>query len=1656
MACLAWFVWSGMACGQVDFVAIHSFGYGTAAGANPIASLMLGTDGLLYGTTTNGGGARQGTIFRMATNGAAYTVLHTFQGAAADGAQPGATVIEGSDGLLYGTTEYGGVSGYGTAYRMNKDGSGYSVLYHFPTNAGVTAGYPRYPAGALLEGSDGLLYGTARAGGSGNQGAAYRLAKNGTGFTVLHSFTTTDGYAPRGALLEGLDGWLYGATSLGGSPAVSAYGTVFKMAKTGAGYAVLRSFSYAVGSEGVYVSPTIALSTDGYLYGTTRIGGTNFDGVVFRLRTNGLDFSALHHFGTGASDGTGPVAGPILAGDGRLYGVTADGGGVGAGAIFRVNTDGSSYQVVYSFSDSATSGAHPRARLIDSAAGVLYGTTIEGGAEGVGTAFRVQRDGGGHAVLNSFTVSGGDGAYPAGGLMEASDGLLYGTTQNGGANLAGTIYRMSPQGSNHAVLHSFSMTAGDGYLPMTSPVEGRDGVLYGTTWAGGSAGRGTVYKINRNGSGYTIVRSFLSTGGDGAFPRGLLEASDGYFYGTTQLGGSNNVGTVFRMARDGTSYSILRHFLTSGGDGRNPYASLIEGTDGLLYGTTYSGGSVGTNGTVFRLQRSGASYLVLQQFQGGASDGRNPFGPLLEGSDGALYGTCYQGGVNGTNGAIYRLNKSGSGYQVLHNFGTIAGNGRRPTGRLAEGTNGAIYGSTMGGGSFEQGTLFRLEKDGSRYLMFRSFHWQSGTVYRDGAHPIGGLIRGVGGMLYGAAMEGGELGLGSVFRITPQPPSPVAYSYLPMPASAGTTVCLGGNAGSAATPYFYQWQKDGTNLVGDSRVGAVTNDTLCITNVQAVDLGSYRLQAANAHGLALSPPVLLRLWPLVAWGQRTDNVTTIAPALTNVAGIAAGYEYSLVIPQRGSVVAFGREQFGRTLVPNGVTNAIAVSAAYYHSLALTVDGRVVGWGGVQGTVPPFLANGLVPAAAIAAAYFHSVALGRDGTVFAWGQDYYGSTMVPPLSNVVAIAAGLNFGLALTREGRVVHWGYAAGGALNVPADLSNVVAIAAGENHGLALRHDGTVRAWGVNNSGQCSVPSALVDVVAVAAGAQHSLALWADGSVAAWGDDTQGQSTIPAGLFPAAGLAGGQGHTLVWQGTGGPAVTVQPWEGFRLRPGESVQLVVRAAGPGALSYQWQANGTNLSGATQSSLALTDVQRAGEGEYRCLIRNAFGVVTSQVSRVHVPLPPQIEFQPAGQRVTAASEISLEVVAQSGALSGPVGYQWRQNGTNLLDDTRRHGARASTLTIANVQGADLGLYSVVVSNQYGAAVSSDAHLDVWPLVAWGADDLGQVSMPSGLDGAVAIATGGAHSLMVDPGGVVHGWGRNDFGQATSPPSSVGTIALAAGEAHSVALRPNGTVVVWGDGRLGQTNPPPGLVNIVGIAAGDNHVLALRRAGTVAAWGDNSHGQSAVPATLATVAAIAAGGRHSLALLSNGTVTAWGGGPEAIVPAQLDQVVAIAAGTGSSLALRSDGRIVAWGSSAATNVPAELTGADQLAAGAEFGLALTSDGRLTAWGSLPASAVPATLSNVVLVAAGSRHVLTMRAPAAEGAARLLNPARTISSFSAVIVTRGGWSYVVEFKRDLAEPAWTPLTTVRGYGYGVLRPFTDIVGADAQRFYRARAVR
>ncbi len=483
-------------------------------------------------------------------------------------------------------------------------------------------------------------------------------------------------------------------------------------------------------------------------------------GTLFRLHPDGSDYHVLHHFEGATADGDSPF-GPVFESEpGVLHGMASYGGTNSVGAIYTLHSDGTGYQLLRSFTGDVTDGAVPFGGLSKGADGALYGTTWYGGPADKGTFFRLHPDGSGYEVLHYFTGAGGGASEPYAGVTLGSNGDLYGTSWGGGNAYKGTVYRIDPETREIEVLHHFVGGAVDGQNPYGNVIEGTDGVLYGTTVQGGTANYGTLYKLNPDGTGFAILRSFVSTSGGGYFPYGgLIQGSDGVLYGTTAVGGTAGFGLVFQINRNGGSYKVLRNFL-GGNDGAQPYAGVVEASDGLLYGVTaYGGGS--DRGTVFRVKRGGGDYSVLWRFSAN-DDPKNPFSRLLEGADGNLYGATSTGGGSDS-GTVFRLARNGDDQRLLYAFNGTAAEGISALGGLSAGADGLLYGTTALGGQWGLGTLFSIEMDGNAFTVRHHFAGEP----TDGGNPSGELIRVNDGMYYGTCRLGG-FGCGTVYRLAPQ------------------------------------------------------------------------------------------------------------------------------------------------------------------------------------------------------------------------------------------------------------------------------------------------------------------------------------------------------------------------------------------------------------------------------------------------------------------------------------------------------------------------------------------------------------------------------------------------------------------------------------------------------------------------------------------------------------------------------------------------------------------------------------------------------------------------------------------------------------------------------------------------------------------------
>jgi len=431
------------------------------------------------------------------------------------------------------------------------------------------------------------------------------------------------------------------------------------------------------------------------------------------------------------------------------------------------------------------------------------------------------------------------------------------------------------------------------------------------------------------------------------------------------------------------------------------------------------------------------------------------------------------------------------------------------------------------------------------------------------------------------------------------------------------------------------------------------------------------------------------------------------------------------------------------------------------------------------------------------------------------------------------------------------------------------------------------------------------------------------------------------------------------------------------VRAGSNGILSGLAAGSQPIGYQWRRNGTNLSGANQPSLVLSNVSLADSGPYFLVASNIVGVSTSAVAQVTVYESPTFLQGLTNQVVDFGSTVVLAVNAQG---SPALSYTWQWNGQAVPGSGPR-------LTMTNIQLVQSGYYSVAATNQYGS-ISSTARLSVLgrsaSVIAWGDNSGGQTNVPANLVDAVAVAGGDYHSVALRRDGRLVAWGYNGDGQTNVPVKSLRFVKVAAGAAHNLAIAEDGSVSAWGRNDAGQCNV--GLRTgdeVLAVAAGDSHSLALLASGSVLGWGDNSFGQSTAPLGLEGVGAIAAGRNHSLALRNDGSVVGWGDNSygQAVAP-NLTNAVGIAAGYLHSVALLSNGQVIVWGDNSfgQANVPTGLSNVVSIAAGDFHCLALTTDGRVVGWGDNRDGQVdvPAGLANVLAVACGNYHALSLATP------------------------------------------------------------------------------
>jgi uncharacterized repeat protein (TIGR03803 family) len=368
------------------------------------------------------------------------------------------------------------------------------------------------------------------------------------------------------------------------------------------------------------------------------------------------------------------------------------------------------------------------------------------------------------SVIHNFT-GGSDGSSPLSGFVMVN-GYLYGTASTGGGAGAGVVFKMSTTGEE-TVLHEFT-GGSDGASPEGHLVFDKSGNFYGTTWAGGSANAGTVFKVTPAGV-ETVLFSF-PVYGDGASPvAGLTIDAAGNLYGTTSVGGANSKGTVFKLSppsgSGGTWTEQVLYNFGAGTDGANPFAGVTLDAAGNLYGTTSAGGTY-SYGTVFELSPSGSGWkeTILHEFELG-SDGGVPYSGLVADGKGNFYGAATEGGGGGQSGGgtIFKLTKTDSRWKFAEFYG-LSGWGISGSFRNLMVVGDTIYATTHCDGVNDAGTVYELTRSGNTWTYNSLYVFAGGT---DGLYSISNLVADSKGNLYGVTLLGGANGDGVAFKVTP-------------------------------------------------------------------------------------------------------------------------------------------------------------------------------------------------------------------------------------------------------------------------------------------------------------------------------------------------------------------------------------------------------------------------------------------------------------------------------------------------------------------------------------------------------------------------------------------------------------------------------------------------------------------------------------------------------------------------------------------------------------------------------------------------------------------------------------------------------------------------------------------------------------------------
>lgn len=592
------------------------------------------------------------------------------------------------------------------------------------------------------------LWGMTAQGGNGG-GVIFKTDSNGNNQEVVFAFLENPGGEPDMLkLCEATNGKLYGLTYLGG-----AYnrGVLFEYDPLTNTYDKKIDFDGIDKGSGPYGS--LIQASNGKLYGMTYDGGANFLGVLFEYTISTNTFIKKLDF-SGTANGSEPKGSLVQAANGKLYGLTSSGGADNKGVLFEYDpaTDVFSKKVDFY---GTNNGGVPNGSLILAANGKLYGMTSTGGAENEGVLFEFNPANDFFSKKVNFDGFNMGGA-PMGTPLQAANGILYGLTYNGGTSSKGVLFSYNIATDTYTKLVSFDGPI-TGSNPYGSLVQASNGKLFGMTSGGGANGDGTLFEFDTLSVTLTTKFDFDETN-NGSYPLGtLIQATNGKLYGVTQYGGTTGRGILFEYNPAADVFTKKLDF-SSTVYGGHPKSSLVMADNGKLYGL--APGGINNDGVLFEFDAAANVYTKKIDFELSAT-GSDIKSTLVKAANGKLYGMATYGGLNMW-GVLFEYDPATNAIINKHDFGGSSTEGKSPSGSLIQANNGKLYGLTLSGGTNDRGTLFEYVISTNTYTEKFNF---DGT--NNGAEPYGDLVQADNGKLYGMTAFGGATDDGVLFEYDP-------------------------------------------------------------------------------------------------------------------------------------------------------------------------------------------------------------------------------------------------------------------------------------------------------------------------------------------------------------------------------------------------------------------------------------------------------------------------------------------------------------------------------------------------------------------------------------------------------------------------------------------------------------------------------------------------------------------------------------------------------------------------------------------------------------------------------------------------------------------------------------------------------------------------